>query len=44
MARGQSLIVWAVAEGRSLAAAVDVYLTGSTDLPWPLRPGEVALA
>ncbi|HXZ83694.1 MAG TPA: glutamate synthase subunit beta [Acidimicrobiales bacterium] len=44
MARGQSLVVWAVAEGRSAAAAVDTYLMGSTDLPWPLRPGEVALA
>ncbi|MGH3471176.1 MAG: glutamate synthase subunit beta, partial [Nocardioidaceae bacterium] len=31
--RGQSLIVWAIAEGRSAAAAVDVYLTGSTSLP-----------
>ena len=31
--RGQSLIVWAIAEGRSAAAAVDAYLTGSTTLP-----------
>jgi glutamate synthase (NADPH/NADH) small chain len=44
MARGQSLVVWALAEGRSVAAAVDAYLMGSTDLPAPLRPGEVALA
>lgn len=44
MARGQSLVVWAVAEGRSAAAAVDAYLMGTTDLPAPLRPGEVALA
>ncbi len=29
--RGQSLIVWAIAEGRAAAAAVDRYLTGSTD-------------
>ena len=43
MARGQSLIVWAIAEGRSAAAAVDVYLMGSSDLPVALRPGSVAL-
>jgi glutamate synthase (NADPH/NADH) small chain len=43
-ARGQSLVVWAIAEGRSAAAAVDRYLTGSTALPAPLRPGAVALA
>jgi glutamate synthase (NADPH/NADH) small chain len=36
--RGQSLIVWAIAEGRSAAAAVDRYLTGETDLPAPIRP------
>ena len=34
--RGQSLIVWAIAEGRSAAAAVDAYLSGSTMLPAPL--------
>ncbi|MBW5482193.1 glutamate synthase subunit beta [Streptomyces bambusae] len=34
--RGQSLVVWAIAEGRSAAAAVDRYLTGSTDLPAPV--------
>ena len=33
--RGQSLIVWAIAEGRAAAAAVDEYLTGSTTLPTP---------
>ena len=38
MGRGQSLIVWAIAEGRSCAAAVDQYLTGETDLPAPIRP------
>ena len=43
MSRGQSLIVWAIAEGRSAAAATDSYLTGSTDLVAPLRPGTVAL-
>jgi glutamate synthase (NADPH/NADH) small chain len=36
--RGQSLIVWAIAEGRSAAAAVDKYLTGSTTLPAPIPP------
>ena len=34
--RGQSLIVWAIAEGRSAAAAVDAYLAGATMLPAPL--------
>ena len=33
--RGQSLIVWAIAEGRAAAAGVDAYLTGSTTLPAP---------
>jgi glutamate synthase (NADPH/NADH) small chain len=36
--RGQSLIVWAIAEGRAAAAAVDRYLTGSTTLPAPVTP------
>jgi glutamate synthase (NADPH) small chain len=36
MQRGQSLIVWAIAEGRSCAAAVDRWLMGSTALPAPL--------
>ena len=36
--RGQSLIVWAIAEGRSAAAAVDRYLTGRTQLPSPIAP------
>jgi glutamate synthase (NADPH/NADH) small chain len=36
MGRGQSLIVWAIAEGRSCAAAVDDWLMGATDLPAPL--------
>jgi glutamate synthase (NADPH/NADH) small chain len=36
--RGQSLIVWAIAEGRSCAAAVDRWLTGSTVLPAPIPP------
>jgi glutamate synthase (NADPH) small chain len=38
MGRGQSLIVWAIAEGRSCAAAVDTALMGSTDLPSPVEP------
>jgi glutamate synthase (NADPH/NADH) small chain len=36
MQRGQSLIVWAIAEGRSCARGVDVYLMGRSDLPAPL--------
>ena len=36
--RGQSLIVWAIAEGRAAAAAVDTYLMGSTELPAPVAP------
>jgi glutamate synthase (NADPH) small chain len=36
MQRGQSLIVWAIAEGRSAARGVDVYLMGESDLPAPL--------
>jgi glutamate synthase (NADPH/NADH) small chain len=36
--RGQSLIVWAIAEGRAAAAAIDKYLEGSTDLPAPVKP------
>ena len=36
--RGQSLIVWAIAEGRSAAAAVDRFLTGATELPAPIPP------
>jgi glutamate synthase (NADPH/NADH) small chain len=36
--RGQSLIVWAIAEGRSAAAGVDSWLTGSTTLPAPIAP------
>jgi glutamate synthase (NADPH/NADH) small chain len=36
--RGQSLIVWAIAEGRSAAAAVDEYLCGETSLPAAISP------
>ena len=38
MGRGQSLIVWAIAEGRAAAAGVDRYLMGTTDLPAPVKP------
>jgi glutamate synthase (NADPH/NADH) small chain len=43
MVRGQSLIVWAIAEGRSAAAGVDRYLTGRDHLPAPVVPGQLAL-
>ncbi|MGA4879826.1 glutamate synthase subunit beta [Streptomyces lydicamycinicus] len=36
--RGQSLVVWAIAEGRAAAAATDRYLTGATALPAPIAP------
>ncbi|AZU00895.1 MAG: glutamate synthase subunit beta [Brevibacterium sp.] len=36
--RGQSLIVWGIAEGRAAAAEVDRFLTGSTRLPAPVQP------
>jgi glutamate synthase (NADPH/NADH) small chain len=42
--RGASLIVWAIAEGRSAAHAVDTYLMGESDLPEPVRPGALPLA
>jgi glutamate synthase (NADPH/NADH) small chain len=38
MGRGQSLIVWAIAEGRSCAAGVDRYLMGESELPAPIAP------
>jgi glutamate synthase (NADPH) small chain len=38
MGRGQSLIVWAIAEGRACAAGVDRYLVGETTLPAPVLP------
>ena len=43
MGRGQSLIVWAIAEGRACAAAVDADLTGSTDLPAVVTPASMPL-
>ena len=42
--RGASLIVWAIAEGRSAAHAVDAYLMGESDLPSPVLPGALPLA
>lgn len=42
--RGQSLIVWAIAEGRSCAAAVDKYLMGETRLPAPVAPTDQAIS
>ncbi|MER5884427.1 glutamate synthase subunit beta [Streptomyces sp. NPDC001941] len=41
--RGQSLIVWAIAEGRSAARGVDRYLTGASALPAPIRPTDRSL-
>jgi len=42
--RGASLIVWAIAEGRSAAHAVDVFLMGDSDLPAPVKPSALPLA
>jgi glutamate synthase (NADPH/NADH) small chain len=43
MGRGQSLIVWAIAEGRACAAAVDEFLMGETLLPEPISPDAVPM-
>jgi glutamate synthase (NADPH/NADH) small chain len=43
MGRGQSLIVWAISEGRSCASSVDRWLTGNTMLPAPITPTDVPL-
>ncbi|ASU78578.1 glutamate synthase subunit beta [Actinopolyspora erythraea] len=40
MGRGQSLIVWAISEGRSVAAGVDQYLMGRDALPAPIGPND----
>jgi len=37
MQRGQSLVVWAIADGRSVARAVDTYLMGESSLPAPVQ-------
>ncbi|GAA0520718.1 glutamate synthase [Saccharopolyspora subtropica] len=42
--RGASLVVWAIAEGRSVANAVDAYLTGESQLPSPVHPTALPLA
>jgi glutamate synthase (NADPH) small chain len=42
--RGASLVVWAIAEGRSVANAVDAFLTGHSDLPAPVIPTALPLA
>ena len=42
--RGQSLIVWAIAEGRAAAAAVDNFLEGVTELPSPVKPTDRAIS
>jgi glutamate synthase (NADPH/NADH) small chain len=44
MGRGQSLIVWAISEGRSAAAGVDAYLTGRDILPRPINPTDRQIA
>jgi glutamate synthase (NADPH/NADH) small chain len=44
MGRGQSLIVWAIAEGRACASAVDTFLMGESALPSPVRASERPLA
>lgn len=41
--RGQSLIVWAIAEGRAAAAGVDRFLMGESVLPTPVSPTDVAI-
>ncbi len=42
MQRGQSLIVWAIAEGRSAARGIDAYLMGQSDLPAPVQSAAAA--
>jgi glutamate synthase (NADPH/NADH) small chain len=42
--RGQSLIVWAIAEGRAAAAAVDRFLEGDSQLPAPVTPADRAIS
>lgn len=42
--RGASLVVWAIAEGRSVARAVDEHLNGESGLPSPVHPTELPLA
>jgi glutamate synthase (NADPH/NADH) small chain len=42
--RGQSLIVWAIAEGRAAAASIDTFLEGTTDLPSPVKASDQPIA
>ncbi|MCI1983989.1 MAG: glutamate synthase subunit beta [Bifidobacteriaceae bacterium] len=42
--RGQSLVVWAISEGRSCAAAVDKFLMGATELPSPITSTQRPMA
>ena len=42
--RGASLVVWAIAEGRSTARAVDRFLMGASDLPSPVKPAALPLS
>lgn len=42
--RGQSLIVWAIAEGRAAASTIDLFLEGTTDLPSPVRATDQPIA
>jgi glutamate synthase (NADPH/NADH) small chain len=44
MGRGQSLIVWAIAEGRACAAGADRYLVGHSELPSPILPSTRPIA
>jgi glutamate synthase (NADPH) small chain len=44
MHRGASLIVWAIAEGRSAAAAIHAYLGGAGALPAPVHPAAIPLS
>lgn len=40
---GQSIVVWAIGEGRDVARAIDIYLTGDSRLPASLRTGNVSI-
>jgi glutamate synthase (NADPH/NADH) small chain len=42
--RGASLVVWAIAEGRAAASAIDEFLEGETELPFPVRPTDQPLS
>lgn len=42
--RGASLVVWAIAEGRAAASAIDEYLEGETELPFPVKPTDQPLS